>query len=104
MNFKTYQSKKKSNYTLSYEIINDILKLSFVCKEIIGHYTFNLNLVEKKINFEVSINELVKKSPDNDIKMFLTKMYEKINKELEIMMKIHDHLKDSDINSTIKKL
>ena len=96
--------KKESNYTLSYEIINDILKLSFVCKEIIGQYAFNLNLVEKKINFKVSINELVKKSPDTDLEILLSKMYEEINKELEIMMKIHDHLKDSDINSTIKKL
>ena len=96
--------KKQPNYTLSYEIINDVLKLKFFCKELISHHIFNINLVEKKINFKVYINELVKKSPDTDLKMLLTTIYEEINKELEIMMKIHDHLKDSNVNNTIKKL
>ena len=53
--------KKEPNFTLSYQIINDILKLSFDCREHLNQYTFNLNLVEKKINFEVSIDELIKK-------------------------------------------
>ena len=87
--------KKEPKYLLTYQIIDDILKLSFNCREHLNQYTFNLNLVEKKINFEASIDELVKKSQEVDIKRLLTKMYEEINFEMEIMIKINDYLKMS---------
>ena len=87
--------KKEPNFLLTYQIIDDILKLSFNCREHLNQYTFNFNLVEKKINFEVSIDELIKKSQEVDIKRLLTKMYEEINFEMEIMIKINDYLKMS---------
>ena len=70
--------KKEPNFLLTYQIIDDILKLSFDCREQLSHHAFNLNLVEKKINFEVSIDELVKKSQEVDTKTLLTKMYVKL--------------------------
>ena len=51
----------KKNQIFTYQIIDEVLKLSFNCIEHLNQYTFNLNLVEKKINFEVSIDELIKK-------------------------------------------
>ena len=96
--------KKEPNFLLTYQIIDDVLKLSFDCREHLNQYTFNLNLVEKKINFEVSIDELVKKSQEVDIKTLLTKMYDEINFEMEIIMKMNDYLKNDNVNNTIKKL
>ena len=40
--------KKEPNFLLTYQIIDDILKLSFGYQEHLNQYTFNLNLVEKK--------------------------------------------------------
>ena len=96
--------KKEPNFLLTYQIIDDILKLSFDCREQLSHHAFNLNLVEKKINFEVLIDELVKKSQEVDTKTLLTKMYDEINFETEIMMKMNDYLKNINVDNTIKKL
>ena len=52
--------KKEPNFLLTYQIIDDIFKLSFNYREYLGCYTFNLNLVEKKSTLKFQLMNSLK--------------------------------------------